>query len=105
MQPPHLLADLRRAPAGSLTLKLHDQLLDLQGQLVRLPIGPPTAIGQTFETAILIALEDLVTGLARDIELAAQGRHLLAIQPSRYESKKLIHILTLLPMHFEIPHT
>jgi hypothetical protein len=51
MQPPELLADLRCAPAGPLALELHDQLLDLKGQLVGLPIGPAAAIGQSFEPA------------------------------------------------------
>jgi hypothetical protein len=71
MAPPQLLADLRCAPTGVLALELHDQRLDLERQLVRLPVGPPRAIGEPFEPAILVALEDLVAGLARDIELAA----------------------------------
>src|SRR5438309_6284687 len=44
MEPPELLADLRSAPAGALALELNDQLLDLKGQLVGLPVGPSTAI-------------------------------------------------------------
>src|SRR5205085_7756198 len=96
MQPPQLLANLRRTPAGSLALELHDQLLDLKGQLVGRAVGPATAIGESFEPAILVALEDLVAGLARDVELAAQRRHLLAVEQSRYESKPLIHLVTLL---------
>src|SRR6266540_582215 len=103
--PPELLPDLRGAPAGPFPLELHDQLLDLKGQLVRLPVGPATAIGQSFKPAILVALEDLVAGLARDIELAAQRRHLLAFQQSRYESKSLIHLVTLLPGHFALPQS
>ncbi len=105
MQAPELLADLRRAPARSLPLELHDQRLDLKGQLVRLPVGPAATIGQPFEPAILIALEDLVAGLARDIELAAQGRHLLAVEQSRYESQPFIHLVTLLPRHFALPQS
>jgi hypothetical protein len=55
------------APQLGRPLELNDQPLDLKRQLVRMPVGPPTAIGQSFEPAILIALEDLVAGLARDI--------------------------------------
>jgi hypothetical protein len=82
MEPPELLADLRRPPAGSLPLELNNQLLDLKGQLVRLPVGPPTAIGQSIEAAVLVALEDLVAALARDIELPAK-RHLFLIRRLR----------------------
>src|SRR5438067_1018518 len=105
MQPPQLLANLRCAPTGSLALEPNDQLFDLEGQLVRRAVGPATAIGQSFEPAILVALEDLVAGLARDVELAAQRRHLLAVEQSRYESKPLIHLVTLLPGHFALPQT
>jgi hypothetical protein len=58
----------------------NDQMLDLEGQLDCLPVGPATAVGQSFEPAVLVALEDLVASLARDIELAAQRRHLLAVE-------------------------
>ena len=63
---------------------------------------PSTAIGQSFEPAILIALEDLVAGLARDIELPTQRRHLLALGQSRHKSQPLIHLATLLPRHFAL---
>jgi hypothetical protein len=91
------------APQLGRPLELNDQPLDLKRQLVRMPVGPPTAIGQSFEPAILIALEDLVAGLARDIELAGQRRHLLAVEQSRYESEAFIHLVTLLPRHFALP--
>jgi hypothetical protein len=62
-----------------LALELDDQALDLHRQLVGLPVRPATAISQPRDPAVLVALEDLVPGLARDIELAAQHRHLLAL--------------------------
>src|SRR5207302_4669152 len=71
MQSLELFANLGRAPARSLALELNDQLLDLEWQPVGVPVRPPTAIGESVETAILVALEDLVADLARDIELAA----------------------------------
>src|SRR5207302_2348279 len=61
--------------------------------------------GQSFEPAVLVALEDLVTGLARDIELAAQRRHLLALEQSGHESETFIHLVTLLPRHFALPQS
>src|SRR5947207_12803491 len=82
-----LLAHVGRAPARSLALELNDQLFDLTGQPVSVPVGPSTAIGESVEPAVLIALVDLVAGLARDIELAAQRRHLLAIEQPRYQSE------------------
>jgi hypothetical protein len=103
--PPELLADLRGTPAGALPLELHDQPLDLKGQLVGLPVGPSAAIGQSFEPAVLIPLEDLVAGLARDIELPAQGRHLLAVEQPGDEPQTLIHLVTLLPRHFALPQS
>ena len=104
MQAPQLLADLRCTPAGMLTLELDDQLLDLEGQLVGLPVGPTTAIGQPFEAAV-VALEDLVAGLARDIELAAQRRHLLPVQQPGHKPQPFVHLATLLPGHFALPQS
>ena len=68
-----------------------------------MPIRPSTAIGKALDTTILVALEDLVTGLAGDIELAAEDGHLLAFEQPRYEPKSLIHLVTLLPRHFALP--
>jgi hypothetical protein len=66
-----------------LLLELQNQLLDLKGQPIGLPVGPAAAIGEPLQAAILEPGEELVAGLARDIELTAQHRHLLPIeQPS-----------------------
>src|ERR1041384_6534064 len=82
---PDLLADLRRTPARMLLLELHDQCLDLKRQAVRMPIWSTRPIGESLNAAIPIASEDLVAGLARDIELATQHRHLLAFQQPSHE--------------------
>ena len=103
MQPPQLLADLRGAPARPFALQLHDQLLDLERQLIGLPVRPAAAIGQAVQPAVLVALEDLVAGLARDIELPAQRRHLLAVEQPGHEPETFIHLGTLLPRHFALP--
>jgi hypothetical protein len=49
VEPSELLADLRCAPAGPLPFERHDQLLDLEGQLIRLSVRPSTAIARSFE--------------------------------------------------------
>src|SRR4030095_12525594 len=74
-----LLADLGRAPAGILALPPDDPRLDRGRQAVRLAERPAVAVGQGLEAAIFVAVEDLVAGLARDAELGAQRRHLLAL--------------------------
>ena len=70
-----------------------------------MPVGPPTAVGQSVEAIVLVPLEDLVAGLARDIELAAQGRHLLPIEQAGDETETFIHLGTLLPGHFALPQS
>src|SRR5215831_5749333 len=61
--------------------------------------GSPTEVGEPLDAAFLIAIEDLVPGLARDPELSAQIRHCLARQPASHELNSLIHHRTLLPRH------
>jgi hypothetical protein len=85
--------------------KPHDQRLDLNRQLVGLPVRPAAAIGQADGAEVLVSLEDLVAGLARDVELAAQHRHLLAAQKAGHEPNTLIHLGTLLPRHFALPQS
>jgi uncharacterized protein len=71
--------------------------------LIRLPVRSSAAISQPFQSAVFVSLEDLVAGLARDIELAAQHRHLLAVEQAGYKSKSFVHLATLLPRHFGLP--
>ncbi len=70
-----------------------------------MPAGSPAAVGQSVQPAVLVPLEDLVAGLARNIELAAQGRHLLAVKQSGYEPEAFIHLVTLVPGHFALPQS
>src|SRR6202020_2383331 len=58
---------------------------------------------QRLEAVILIAIEDLVTGLARDAELPANLAHRLALQKSGDKPKTLVHNRTLLPGHRHLP--
>src|SRR5213592_1684980 len=82
-----------------LLLELDDGLLDLEGELTGMPVGPSGAIRQALHPAVLVAAEDLVAGLARDPELPAQHRHLLPVQPTGHKPQTLVHLVTLPPRH------
>jgi hypothetical protein len=86
-----------------LLLQLYDQLLDLEGQPVRLPVRPARAIRESFKSTVFVSGEDLVAGLTGDIELPAQHRHLLPIQQPSHEPQPFVHLATLLPRHFASP--
>ena len=68
------LADLARAPVRLVALEADDQALDLRRQLVGVAHRPARAVAQGLEAVLLVAVEDLVAGLARDAELAADLR-------------------------------
>src|SRR5215471_10772143 len=98
-------ADLGCTPARVLAPEAHDQRLDLNRQLVGLSIRAAAAVGQANSAEVLIALEDLVAGLARDIELAAQHCHLFPAQEAGHKPDTFIHLGTLLPGHFALPQS
>src|SRR5574340_1014633 len=72
------LANLSRTPAGMLALHVQDEVFHLEGQLVGVAIGAAASVGQPLNAALLIAIENLVPGFARDPELSAEFRHRLA---------------------------
>ena len=72
------LADFSSPPAGMLMLHIQDVVLHLERKLVGVTIGTTAAIGESLHPALLIAIEDLVAGLARNSELPAQIRHRFA---------------------------
>src|SRR5215469_5580250 len=72
------LADFAGAPAGVLALHVQDKVLHLKGKLVRVTIGASAPIGQPVNPALLVAIKDLVTGLARDPKLPAEICHRFA---------------------------
>jgi hypothetical protein len=55
---------------GLVALGRDNQALDLPRQLVGVANRPARAVGQGLETVFLVALEDLVAGLARNTERA-----------------------------------
>ena len=96
---PELFADLGRAPARILPLQAHDRGLDGRRQPIRLPVRAVAPIAEGLDPAVLVAVEDLVAGLARNPELGAQRRHLLALEQAGDKPESLVHDVTLLPRH------
>ena len=62
---------LRAPQCGFSLLRPDDQALDLLRQLVGVAHRPPGAVAQRLEPVLLVAIEDLVAGLAGDAELPA----------------------------------
>jgi hypothetical protein len=84
--PDEELADLAGAPVRLAALALHDQALDLAGELVGVAHRPPRAITERLQPMLAIAREDLVAGLARDAELATDRGHRFAFEKPGDES-------------------
>src|SRR5277367_1283126 len=80
------LPDLAGAPVRFLALGRYDGRFDLLGQLVGVSSGAPGTIRQPLQSALRIALEDLVPSLARDPKLPAQTSHALAIFEPNHET-------------------
>ena len=59
IEPGELVPDLWRAPARLVLLEAHDLRLNLERQLVGVPIGPPRAIREPVQADLVIAREDL----------------------------------------------
>ncbi|OWW00947.1 hypothetical protein ATY81_06840 [Rhizobium sp. R72] len=63
-----------------LLLEPHDHCLDRLRQLVGVTHRPSRPIRQRLQAVILVAIEDLVAGLARDAELPAHIAHAFALK-------------------------
>ena len=74
------LSDLGRAPARILPLQTDDRRFDRCWQAIRLSVCAVAPIAEGLDPAVLVAVEDLVAGLARNPELGAQRRHLFALE-------------------------
>ena len=86
-------------PAGILSLQAHDRGFDGRRQPIRLPVRAVASIAERLDPAVFVAVEDLVAGLARNSELGAQRRHLLALEQAGDKPEPLVHDVTLLPRH------
>src|SRR5215471_15850411 len=93
------LSDFTGTPAGVLPLHVENIVLYLKRQLVRIVMGSTAAVGQPLHPTFLIAIEDLVTGLAGDAELPTQFRHRLACDPATHKLHSFVHNRTFLPRH------
>ena len=93
-----------RAPqCGFSRFEPDDQALDLLGQLVGVAHRPARAVAQGLEPMLLVAIEDLVAGLAGDAELPAHIRHRLTVQQTGHKAKAFFHHRTLFPRHQHLP--
>src|SRR5579862_692484 len=93
------LPDLAGAPVWFLALSGHDGGFDLFGQLVGVSVGAPGPIREPLQSAFLITVEDLIAGFARNLKLAAQRGHALAVFESNHETYAFVHNRTFLPWH------
>src|SRR5437016_2910650 len=98
------LANLASTPMRLLALEGDDQALNPGWRLVGVAHRTTRAIRQRFDPAMLVALEDLVAGLAGDAELPADLGHRFAVEQLRHKPQALVHHRTLLPRHKHLPH-
>jgi len=94
---------LRGAPMRLVAFEPDDQALDRVRQLIGVAHRPPRAVGQGFKPVFLVALENLVTGLAGDAELPADLRHRLPVQQAGDEPQAFLHHRTRFPRHPHLP--
>ena len=99
--PDQQFPDLARAPVRFLALEPDDQALDLSRQLVGAAHRASGAIAQGLKPARLVAIENLLAGLAGDPEFPAYIRHGLPIQQASDKAKAFFHNRTRFPRH---PH-
>ena len=97
------LTDLAGTPVGLVALGRDDQALDLPRQLVGVANRPARTVGQGLEAVFLVALEDLVAGLARNAERATDLAHRFAVQQLSDKPQAFVHYRTLLPRHPHLP--
>ena len=76
--PAEALSDLAGTPTGVLALHVQDVVLHLKGKLMGVAEGTAAPIGEPLNSALLVAIEDLVAGLAGNPELFAEFSHWLA---------------------------
>jgi hypothetical protein len=95
--------DLPGTPVRLVALALNDQALHLPGQLVGVAHRPPRAIGKRLEPFMLVAIEDLVAGLAGNPELPAHLAHALSLEKPSHKPKTFLHHRTLSPRHQHLP--
>jgi len=101
--PPQALPNFPGTPARVFLLYVQDVVLYLEGKFLGAAVGAAASVGEPLKTAFLVAVEDLVAGLARDAKLPAELGHRLARQPTSHKLQPFIHHRTLLPWHDSLP--
>src|ERR1051325_7311512 len=87
--PEQTIPNLARTPVGLFLLRRQNSGFDLFRQLIGIAERPPSPIRQPLQAALLVTLENLVAGLPRNAELAAEGRHRFAVlQPDHETDRK-----------------
>jgi hypothetical protein len=93
--------DLACAPVRLLGLEADNQALDLLRQQIGIARRPPRSIAQGLKPMLLVAIENLVAGLAGYAELPADVGHRLPIQQAGNKTQAFFHHRTRFPRH---PH-
>jgi hypothetical protein len=86
-----------------LGLEANNQALDLLRELVGIAHRPPRAIAQGSQPVLLVAVINLVAGLAGYAELPADIRHSLPVQQAGDKAKAFFHDRTRFPRHPHLP--
>jgi hypothetical protein len=104
IEPAHQrLADLAGAPVRLLVLQPDNQGLELLRELVGVAYWPPGAVAQRFQPVLLVAVENLVAGLAGYAELPADLGHGFPVQKPGDKAQALLHHRTRFPRHPHLP--
>ena len=105
IEDPVIRSKVRRAmeESGAVLVKRYGFDPRLLAACVQRMLGRREEAWSRLEPVLAVAGEDLVAGLARDIELTAQFGHLLALEQSGNKPQALVHLVTLLPRHFALP--
>src|ERR1700750_3006665 len=85
------LANFASTPAGVLAFQVQDVVLHLKRQLVGVVMRTSASVRQTLHAAVLIAIEDLVTGLAGNAKFLTELRHWLPRSARRHDTQSFIH--------------
>src|SRR5271166_3601845 len=97
------LANFACAPMRFVAFEVDDQAFDLRRELVGVAHGPARTIGEGLQPMFVIAVKDLITGLAGYAEIPTHLRHWLSVQEAGDKAKALFHYRTLLPRHPHLP--
>ena len=95
--PQQALANLACSPVWFLAPGCDDCRFYLLGQLIGVAMRPSRAIAQALESTLLVAVENLIPGLAGNVEFPAQRRHIFPVVEPDYETHSLVHYRTFPP--------